>query len=150
MRPKSYSNILYCTSWIYYFAMLVGLYHDIYDLAIYTGAVWLTSINYWREPDTSWRYYLDITTVRSGILYHLIRGMDSDDYKIFYLILVSGLICYIPSRCYYNHKAFIISTAFHALLHLITGIGLIYLYSHPVKSLTESYLLKCWEEGGQR
>ena len=55
--------------------MIVGLYQEIYDLSLYTGAVWLTSINYWREPDLSWRYYLDITVVRSGILYHLIRGL---------------------------------------------------------------------------
>ena len=80
-HPKPYSNILYCTSWIYYFAMIVGLYHEIYDLSLYTGAVWLTSINFWRDPDLSWRYYLDIIVVRSGILYHLIRGFDCNNYN---------------------------------------------------------------------
>ena len=145
MHP--YSIILYCTSWVYYFAMLVGLDQEIYDLAIYTGLVWLTSINYWRDPNTSWRYYLDITTVRSGILYHLIRGVDSTNYTMFYIIFITGLVCYIPSRYYYNHKAFIISTIYHALLHIITGVALIYLYTHNIKPLTESYLLNCWEEG---
>ena len=141
-HPKPYSIILYCTSWIYYFAMIVGLYQEIYDLSLYTGAVWLTSINFWRDPDLSWRYYLDIIVVRSGILYHLIRGFDCNNYITFYSILISGLVCYIPSYYYCYKKEYLISTIYHALLHIITGIGLIYLYIHNVVPIRNSYIWK--------
>ena len=113
-----------------------------YDLAIYTGLVWLTSLNYWNNPSSRFNYYVDITAVRSGILYHLIRAPDSPNYMTFYSIFNTGLLCYIPSRYFYNKNNYILSTISHAGLHLITGIGLIYLYSTKIKSLSTSYLLK--------
>lgn len=83
---------------------------------------------------------LDIIVVRSGILYHLIRGFDCNNYIAFYMIFISGLVCYIPSYYYCYKKEYLISTIYHALLHIITGIGLIYLYIHNVVPIRKSYI----------
>ena len=141
-HPKPYSDVLFGTAWIYFIASVYGLHKKKYDLAIYTGVVWLTSLNYWNNPSSRFNYYVDITAVRSGILYHLIRAPDSPNYMTFYSIFNTGLLCYIPSRYFYNKNKYILSTISHAGLHLITGAGLIYLYSTKVKSLSTSYLLK--------
>ena len=111
-----------------------------YDLATYTGMVWLNSINYWKNPKSRFNYYIDVTAVRSGIMYHLIRAPDSSKYIIFYTILNTGL-CYISSRYCLNQKNYILSTVSHAGLHLITGVGLIYLYSTKMTPLSKTYLL---------
>ena len=139
-HPVKYSSILYKTSWVYLIASLVGFYNKKYDLAIYTGLGWLTSINYWKNPDCSWCYNLDILTVRTGITYHLIRAVDCPNYMTFYNIFNSGLLCYIPSRYLCNKKQYFSSTIFHAATHLITGIGLIYLYLNDVKPFSQSYI----------
>ena len=141
-HPKPYANILFVTSWIYFIASSYGFYKKKYDLATYTGLVWVTSVNYWNNPSSRFNYYLDITTVRTGILYHLIRAMDSPNYMTFYKIFNTGLLCYIPSRYYYSIKKYIASTISHAGLHLITGAGLIYLYSKPVRPLLQSYFIE--------
>ena len=63
------------------FALLFGFYKKIYDLATYTSIVWLTCLNYWNNPKKKFNYYyLDIITVRSGILYHIIRVPDAENY----------------------------------------------------------------------
>ena len=140
-HPTEYSIILYKTSWIYFFASLFGFYKKKYDLATYTAFVWITSINYWNNPKNRMSYYLDITAVRSGILYHLIRAPDAKKFLTFYKIFNTGLLCYIPSRYYFNKKNWSASTISHGSLHIITGIGLIYLYSNKIKPLNKSYLL---------
>ena len=140
-RPKPYSDILFRTAWIYFIASVYGLHKQKYDLAIYTGIVWLTSLNYWNNPNSQFNCYLDMLVVKTGILYHLIRAPDSPNYMTFYSIFNTGLLCYIPSR-YFFKKNIVIATISHAGLHLITGAGLIYLYSTKVKPLSTSYLLK--------
>ena len=140
-HPKPYSDVLFRTAWIYFIASVYGLYKKKYDLATYTGVVWLTSINYWKNPKSLFNYYIDITAVRSGIIYHLIRAQDSLNYVKFYTIFNTGLLCYIPSRYCLNQKNYILSTVSHAGLHLITGVGLIYLYSTKMTPLSKTYLL---------
>lgn len=140
-HPTKYSIILYKTSWIYLFASLFGFYKKIYDLAIYTSIVWLTCLNYWNNPKNKFNYYLDIIAVRSGILYHIIRAPDAENYLTFYKIFTIGLLFYIPSRYYFIKEKWLLSTIFHAGLHIITGISLIYLYSNKIKSFYKSYLL---------
>lgn len=140
-HPKPYSDILFRTAWIYFIASVYGLYKKKYDLATYTGVIWLTSINYWKNPKSRFNYYIDVTAVRSGIMYHLIRAPDSSQYINFYTIFNTGLLCYIPSRYCLTQKNYILSTVSHAGLHLITGVGLIYLYSTKMTPLSKSYLL---------
>ena len=141
-HPKKYCNMLYNTSWIYFISSVFGIYKEKYDLAIYTGLVWLTSINYWNNPRDPFNYYLDISVVRSGVLYHLLRGVDSPNYIVFYKIFNSGLFFYIPSRYFFNKKQYYISTISHANLHIITGIALIYLYNTEVESLSNSKIIQ--------
>ena len=131
--PNPYSIILYFTSYIYYFAALYGISNHIYDLGYYTGLVWLTSINYWYNPTIKYNYYLDIITVRSGIIYHLFRALDATNYFYFYIIFITGLLFYIPARYFCTKDQYLFSTLSHASMHIITGIGLFYLYSNKIK-----------------
>jgi len=135
--PNPYTNILYYTSYIYFFNAIYGLSNHIYDLASYTGLVWLTSINYWSNPTIKYNYYLDIITVRSGIIYHLFRALDATNYFYFYIIFITGLLFYIPARYFCSKEQYFISTIFHANMHIITGISLFYLYSNKIKPLSE-------------
>ena len=145
-HPKPYSDVLFYTSWIFFIASVYGTYKKIYDLSIYTGLLWLSSIHYWNNPSIKLNYYLDAGIARSGIIYHLLRAPDCPNYKTFYAIFNTGLVCYLPSRYFFLKQNYLASTIYHAGLHLITGVSVIYLYSKTVKPLSESYLLDYYKK----
>ena len=141
MPPKTIFGYFISNCMDYFIASVYGLYKKKYELATYTGVVWLTSINYWKNPKSRFNYFIDVTAVRSGIIYHLIRAPDSSQYINFYTIFNTGLLCDIPYRYCLTQKNYILSTVSHAGLHLITGVRLIYLYSTKMTPLSKSYLL---------
>ena len=43
-------NMLWSTSWITLYPTLMALHRKQYDMALGTGMVFLTSLNYWKDP----------------------------------------------------------------------------------------------------
>ena len=43
-------NMLWSTSWITLYPTLMALHRKQYDMALGTGVVFLTSLNYWKDP----------------------------------------------------------------------------------------------------
>ena len=61
--PQQY-NFLLGTSFMTLLTSIEALKKEKYDLAAALGTVFLTSINYWRNPIVCWREQLDISCVR--------------------------------------------------------------------------------------
>ena len=134
LEPKQY-NILYCSSWIALFTSLFGVYKQLYIDACIPFAVFITSINYWRHPDYSWRRYLDMTTVNCSLIYQSYSSYKCKYRNYYYFYTSLAIISYMISIYYYSKKDNWKSTYFHCLLHVFANISLIYLLSGIEKSL---------------
>lgn len=68
-------NILWATSWIALYPTIQAIQKRKYDLALGTGMVFLTSINFWKDPCNDRNRWIDVFTVRSVLCYQLYKGI---------------------------------------------------------------------------
>ena len=68
-------NMLWSTSWITLYPTLMALHRKQYDMALGTGVVFLTSLNYWKDPTNEMNRLIDVTTVRCVLLYQLYNSV---------------------------------------------------------------------------
>jgi hypothetical protein len=131
---KSQSKILWRTSWFCLFSSCVAFYNSHYLLAILPCSCFLTSINYWRCPDYSWRRYTDIIVVNSAISYQMYYAYSckAENFKIYFLLMIISIKCFLLGKYYYNKKKYWLSTYFHALLHFFANVANIILYSGKI------------------
>ena len=127
LEPKQY-NVLYRSSWIALFTSLFGLYRQLYVDACIPFAVFLTSINYWRHPDYSWRRYLDMATVKCSLFYQGYYSYRCKYRKYYYFYTVLAILCYKIS-IYYHHKDNWKSTYFHSLVHVFANASIVALFA---------------------
>jgi hypothetical protein len=127
LERQQYIHI-YRTSHLFLISSLYAVYRGYYTIAIAPCAVFLTSINYWRRPDYSWRLYLDLTVVRSAILYQTILAYNAE-YAVIYYSLFTTAILYPLGVYYYSKKDYWKYTYIHMTCHILANIGNCILYS---------------------
>ena len=104
---KNGSNIIYITCFYQLIPFYFGIYYQIYDSSIITCIVFLTSINYWRNPTKKGiRRYMDISCVIIGIYYHLYLIYYHSLSMKYYYMIGTGSLLYpieykIPKNNYY-------------------------------------------------
>jgi hypothetical protein len=101
-------------------------------MALAPGGVFLTSINYWRKPDYSWRRYVDMGYVGFAISYQLLRALKAEMGLYYYLFTFSALLCYPAGVHFYNKKMYWASVYAHCMLHVLANVANIYLYSGQI------------------
>ena len=126
--PEQY-NLIYRVSWLSFASTLYALSNKHYTLFFVPGTIFLTSINYWRKPDYSWRRYLDMAVAKSMIIYQLSMAYKSEYSLTYYLITGTALSFYPLGIYYYKKKQFWKSTYSHITLHVLCNIGNFILYS---------------------
>ena len=136
--PPEHYNLIWRVSWICFFNSLYAAYNKYYDLSLALGSIFLTSINYWRKPDYSWRRYLDIIVVQLGFMYQLTKAYNSEYSLIYYSFTFSGITMFFVGVYYYNkneEKYLWRSTMCHISLHVLANIGNVILYSGRIENL---------------
>ena len=136
-KPVQY-NYLWYTSWLFLFNSCYTVYLKKYDFALVPGAIFVTSINYWRNPRfNSWERTLDVACVHSSVAYNIFRSFGAEYSNMFYMYIVVGLFCYILSN--YNHRQnrLYVSSFFHSLVHVFGNVAVFYLYS--------GYIADAWD-----
>ena len=133
--PDQY-NIIFKLSFISGFTAGYAFYNNYIDIAIINGIVFLTSINYWRKPDYSWRRYLDMTMVKSAIIYEGIRAYTAEYSNTYYILILAAIIWYYFGVYCYTKKSFWLSTYSHCMLHILGNIAKIILYSGYISPIT--------------
>jgi hypothetical protein len=126
--PEQY-NLIYRISWLSLASTLYALSNKHYNLWIAPGAIFLTSINYWRKPDYSWRRYLDMTIAKTMIFYQLCMAYKSEYAVIYYIVNGIALSFYPIGIYYYKKEEYWKSTYAHILLHILCNLGNFILYS---------------------
>lgn len=125
-------KFLWTTSWITLGSSMYALKNKHYDLTLATGAIFLTSINYWRLPRHCWRRNLDIATVHTTLFYQGFRALGAQNSAAYFVLFFSGAACYPISNYYYSKKKYWLSTYFHGGIHILTNIGNFVLYSGSI------------------
>ena len=133
MIPEQY-NILWTSSWIPLFPTMEAIKRKQYDLAIGSGAVFLTSINFWNNPINSWRKTLDMWTVRSVFLYQSYKAITNKNYMYFAYSL-SAITSYYVGEYYYIHNQSWKSVYCHFALHLLANFGCFFLLNNNLKTI---------------
>lgn len=129
--PKPHANFIYYLSHTSLISSIYAIINGHYDLAFVPGLVYLTSINYWKNPVKGFRRNLDITCVFSTLCYQLYRSTSSENLVLYLFVKLIGIICY-PISHYFSDKDFDLSILFHGFIHLFGNIANIILYSGSV------------------
>lgn len=125
----SQSNTIYNTSFLSIGSCMYALYQGRYMLSLCPAGVFLTSINYWRNPVNSWRRKVDMSYVLLALSYQLYIAYRAQ-YRIhFYTTTLIAGSMYPLSLYYSSKKLYWHSTYAHCALHLIANI---FLYSGKI------------------
>uniref|UniRef100_A0A6C0E706 Uncharacterized protein n=1 Tax=viral metagenome TaxID=1070528 RepID=A0A6C0E706_9ZZZZ len=108
---------------------MYAVYNGRYDFAMCSGGVFLTSINYWKNPTYSWRRNLDILYVNFVLMYQIYHAYESKYMMEYYVLMFSAISFYPIGHYYYAKKRYWISTYAHCALHFFANLGNLVLYS---------------------
>lgn len=149
---REQSQYIYRVSYLTLCSSLYAIYRHHYTLAIVPGSVFLTSIYYWKNPNYSYRRYLDMVTVISAFIYQNYMAYNSEYANIYYTISFFSVASYPIGIYYYNKKYYWESTYAHMMLHILANIANIVLYSGYIQALEvqKAQILgqRCHTEGG--
>ena len=122
LLPEQY-NLLWKTSWIPLIPTVFLLYRQQYGRATGGFAIFLTSINYWRRPDYSWRRYLDLATVFFCILYQVIAAWTAQNRIAYYTLGTISFTSFMIGMYQYKQNRWWLSTLLHANTHLLASVA---------------------------
>jgi len=135
-------KFIWNTSWSSLASATYAIYRGHYSLSMVPGSVLLTSLNYWRLPNSSFRKYLDMSVVGVSLSYQLLRSIGAQRASMHYLLMMISLACYPVSIYFYNIGDYWTSTYIHSALHVIANISNMTLYSGDIVSLKENAFVK--------
>jgi hypothetical protein len=131
LNTEQYS-IIYKVSFLSLGSSIYAMYNGYYGMSIYPGGVFLTSVNYWRKPDYSWRRYLDMGYVKYALTCQLYNAYGAQ-YGREYCAVTFIAVCFYVLGVYYNKKSlYWHSTYAHCMLHIIANIANLILYSGKI------------------
>jgi hypothetical protein len=124
LLPEQY-NLLWKTSWLTLSSAVYLFHRAHYDLCLIATCVFLTSINYWRRPDYSWRRYADLGAVFVGTTYESIRARNAEHRVAFFTLNTIAVASFLVAIHLYNQKRWWASTLWHANIHLTANAALL-------------------------
>ena len=128
LEPK-YSSILYKTSFLFGLNSIYGLYQMVNNKLTFNNVLitntllFITSINYWRNPTYGFRRKIDITMSLTNIFYNSYTISHHPNAWICYVLIKMLMISYGISWYYHSNNNQKLGTYYHGMVHLIGNIG---------------------------
>ena len=138
--PKSHANYLFYSSCSFAITSLYGVYKKEYTKSLGVFIIFLSSINYWRNPVHDLRRNIDMVSVVLGILLNVQNSNDHPRRLYLILWLFFGLLFY-PVGFYFQDKSIHLSTFSHSLIHIICNLVCISYYSDIDSNPNDSNLI---------
>ena len=138
-----FSRILWTTSWLFLGTSVYTVYYQHYDLVIVPGGLFLTSINYWRDPHfNSWQRTVDVKYIYFSFAYQIMRCYNAQ--YIWYFLLGLAFCCFLYklSGIAFNYKSFLISSLFHSSLHIFANLSILGLNSGYIEPFCDNKFTK--------
>ncbi len=126
MLSRRYANRPLFASFLALPSVIVAFSQQKYYCALVPLSVFLTSVNYWRNPRYGLRRNIDIITVTSGYIYNIYRSYESDNQVWYFATCLASVLCYLKARANVDPD---VSTAWHVGIHICANIGNILLYN---------------------
>jgi hypothetical protein len=128
-KRNDYKKYLLCSSFFMLFAIIISfIKNDIYKF-IYYIILFLTSINFWREPINGIRRNIDISVVYLGVIFTITQlCLLKNDFYMYCVVsmvfccLIFYIIEFICVK--YNSNKWII---FHMTLHLYASLLVVFI-----------------------
>jgi len=121
--PKTHANYLFYTS---FFSLLSSmfLFYKKSDNYIYTLSIFITSLNYWRNPIYNWRRNIDMIVIFVSFFVIGIKFYIQSKLMDVLPTTIISFLFYVISN-YFQDKYIHISTFFHSLIHIYPNIKFI-------------------------
>jgi hypothetical protein len=140
---KKHAKYIWNLSWLAFGASLYGFMKGHADMGIIHSGVFLTSINYWRNPVPGWRKNIDIGYVCLSGMYHILRSQNAEYEKYARFGCLCSMVSFITGVYKYVYKKDVDkSIKWHGACHVFGHGSIILLYSGIVSPLTLPYLYK--------
>jgi len=146
VMPKSQADYLFYTSFSALVGSLYGFYKKKYINSLGVFLIFVTSINYWRNPVHGWRRNIDIIASILGLSINVLTSPGHPRCLKLNLMLFMSLLFY-PLGFYFQHKSIHLSAFSHSLIHIFCNLVCISYYSDP---LLENPLLEKVEQNEQQ
>ena len=133
------SRILWSTAWLFLGSSVYTVYNRHYDLVIVPGGLFLTSINYWRDPHfNSWQRTLDVNYIYFSFTYQIMRCYNAQ--YVLHCLLGLAFCCFLYklSLMTFNAKMFFISTLLHSSLHIFANLSILRLNSGYIEPFCDN------------
>ena len=132
MLNKIQANYLWCTSWGSLFSSIYGLRRG-HVIAVLPGCIFITSINYWRDPvSNSYRRYIDISTVVICLTCQNAYVIQAQYAQIYYILIGCGILCYPVAKYFSYRQQYWSSVIAHSMIHIVCNIANIIIYSGDI------------------
>jgi hypothetical protein len=131
LKPEQY-KFIYKISFLSIVSAVYAIFNKHYLISLCPAGVFITSINYWRKPEYSWRRNLDMIYVQLALMYQIYSAYMSQYMIQYYMTMVLALSMYPLSIYYYKKNLHWHSTYAHSGLHIIANIANIILYSGEI------------------
>ncbi len=128
IMPKSHANYLFYTSFSSLIGSLYGVYKKQYINSLGIFLIFITSINYWKNPVYGWRRNIDMFTAILGLSINILNSFDHPRCLYLNLLLFMSLMFY-PFGFYFQHKSIHLSTLSHSFIHIFCNLVCISYYS---------------------
>jgi hypothetical protein len=135
-------KFIWKVSWASLASVTYAIYRGHYSLSMVPGSVLLTSLNYWRLPNSMFRKYLDMSVVGVSLSYQLLRSIGAQRASLYYLLVMISVACYPVSNIFYSIGDYWTSTYIHSALHLIANISNVVLYSGDIVPFKDNAFVK--------
>ena len=130
--PPAHYTLLFRSSFQGFIGFFLAVARGYFDICWYPLLVTLTSLNYWRRPDHSWRRYADMAAIQC-MYYQMWRAYGGAQYWAanFALVVLAGAFFFAGVRMF-SVKRYWASTLLHFAAHCTSNLSNIVLYSGHV------------------
>ncbi len=121
--PKTHANYLFYTSFFSLLSSIV-LFYKKSDNYMYTLSIFITSLNYWRNPIYNWRRNIDMIVIFLSFFVIGIKFYIQSKLMDILPTTIISFLFYLISN-YFQEKSIHLSTFFHSLIHIYPNIKFI-------------------------
>lgn len=129
---KKYNNLLYYSSYKTIISIIWGVYWGKYDYSLLCFIVFLTSINYWKNPIKGTRRNIDMFACWCSVIYHLKKSNSAKNIPKKIIILYNLLVM----TCGYLYfkgslsENIVFGLKLHSHMHTLGNIANLFLYPY--------------------
>ncbi|KAI8911568.1 hypothetical protein EDD86DRAFT_202727 [Gorgonomyces haynaldii] len=124
LEPQ-YAIRIWRISHLCWLSILSSAFYGFYFCTFCASVVYLTSLNFWRNPVFGFRRNLDIFCVVTGLSYHFYLALSLEQPFMYMIIVLIGISFYLKARQTPTQDW---SSFYHCIMHICGNLSNVILY----------------------